>query len=168
MIIKPTGQSTLPVPGKPLVIDPVKVYMDIPLFYATERGPVPWDHPIFCAKVFAETVLQVQNDILLAEQMGLVHIGFYYPRPARRRDGTPIEPERWSNHSYGLAEDWKGIVTKNGEFLGVDLLHGNPAVPTDLFMRIWNGCAEAIRKAGRRPEIINEGSWVHIGIWPEV
>lgn len=167
MRIVTAGQSTLPPPDKPMVKDPVRVYMDIPLYYATERGPAPWDHPIFCAEAFAKTVLEVINTVFFDYGVGFVHIGFYNPRKARRRNGAPIEPARWSNHAYGEAVDWKGVVTQAGDFVGVDLLEDAPHIESPFFRKIWTDCAEVIRGIGRDPEIVNEGSWVHIGIWPE-
>lgn len=161
MQIRATRQSSLPPLDKPLVKDPVRVTMDIPLYYMTERGPVPWDHTIFCARAFADTVLYTINGIFCEQQLGFVHLGFYNPRKARRRNGALIEPVRWSNHAYGEAGDWKGIVTQDGEFTPVGTLDEK------LFMAVWSGCTVAIRDIGRKPEIINERGWVHIGIWPK-
>ena len=168
MIIAPARQSTLPPPDKPLVENPVKVTMDIPLFYATERGPVAWDHTVFCSEAFAKTVLQTVTDLLLPQGLGLVHIGFYNPRMARKKGGTLIEPIRWSNHAYGEAMDFKGVMTEGGEFLSLDYVgKGAPVMDKELFKEIWQGCAEAIRAIDRTPEIVSEGAWVHIGIWPK-
>jgi len=167
MLITSTGQSSLPPPDKPLVEDPVKVTMDIPLFYVTERGPTPWPHSIFCSRVFAETVLKAMNDLLFLKHMGMVHIGFYNPRQARKKDGSLIEPVRWSNHAYGEAMDWKGVMTAAAVFQGVDVVHDTTAMDRALLQEIWNRCSAAILAIGRRPEIVNEGAWIHIGLWPK-
>ena len=167
MQIVPTGQSSLPPPDKPLVQDPVKVTMDIPLFYVTERGLIPWQHSIFCSRAFADTVLQVMNVTLGALGLGMGHIGFYAPRQAKKKDGSLIQPVRWSNHAYGEAVDWKGIMTANGEFRGVDIIHDAAAMDLTLLREIWGKCGAAIMAIGRKPEIVSEGSWIHIGLWPK-
>lgn len=166
MRITPTRQSTLPPPDKPLVASPVLVQMDIPLFYMTERGPIPWAHKIFCGKSFAETVLKEMNAILLSTSFGLVHIGFYNPRKARKRDGTPIVPTRWSNHAYGEAMDFKGITTEaTGKSL-VSIVQMKISHP-DLLASIKSRTSQSIIGHGRKPEVVDEGDWLHIGIWPK-
>jgi hypothetical protein len=167
MKIIPTKQSKLPPSDKPEVKDPVRVYMDIPLYYYTERGPVPWNHSIFCSQPFAVTVLETMNEILGREKMGLVHLGIYNPRRARKRNGTPIQPVRWSNHAYGEAIDWRGTVDEEGVFYSVDHLNETPTIEKELLTEIWSGCSKLIEATGRKPEIVNEGRWIHIGLWPE-
>ncbi len=98
MRIFPSKQSDLPPPDKPQVLNPVLVEMDIPLFYMTERGPIPWQHKIFCGRAFADSVLRPINQILKDSGKGMVHIGFYNPRQARKRDGTPIIPTSITTH----------------------------------------------------------------------
>ena len=166
MKIEPTTQSTLPPPDKPLVNSPVLVELDVPLFYMTERGPIPWAHKVFCGKTFADTVLTEVNAVLQAGGLGLVHLGFYNPRQARRKDGTPIVPARWSNHAYGEAVDFKGVVrgANPDDFLDIAAMKaGLSAVLAD----IENRCASAIKAIDRKPEIVDEGGWLHIGIWPK-
>lgn len=165
MRIYPSKQSDLPPPDKPLVINPVLVEMDIPLFYMTERGPVPWAHKIFCGKAFADTVLKELNTLFIEHSVGLVHIGFYNPRKARHKDGSPIVPTRWSNHAYGEAVDFKGITTDatGDSFLGIAAMKQKQP---NLLSAINQRVSQAIVSYGRRAEIVDEGDWLHIGLWP--
>lgn len=151
--------------GKPLIKNPVKVTLDIPVYYATERGPRPWHHSILCGKAFADTVLRECEIILQDQSLALVHLGFYNPRQARRKDGTPIQPPRWSNHAYGEAMDFKGVITNSGEGDFLEIADMESTMP-DTLNEIMKSCGIAITAAGRRPEIVNEGGWVHIGLWP--
>ncbi|MEM7121812.1 MAG: hypothetical protein AAF563_11080 [Pseudomonadota bacterium] len=166
MIVEPTTQSTSPPSDKPLVESPVLVGMDVPLFYMTERGPVTWEHKVFCGRAFADTVLTEMNDIMKVAELGLVHLGFYNPRKARRRDGTPISPERWSNHAFGEAVDFKGIVQTDDTDNFLDIAAMKTSAP-DVLKNMSERCANAIEAIGRKPEIVDEGSWLHIGIWPK-
>ena len=164
MRIIATSQSTWGPPDKPRVANPVKATLTIPVFYATERGPVPYTQPIFCGRVFAETVLKALERCCLGWQFGLVHIGLYNPRKARKADGKVIRPVRWSNHAYGEAMDFKGIVTNlgQGRFYNIKRMQwGCPSKLGD----VWTGCEEAIESKGLRPEIVDEQDWLHIGIW---
>lgn len=165
MRIYPSKQSDLPPADKPRVLNPVLVEMDIPLFYMTERGPVPWQHKVFCGRAFAETVLKAINQLFRERGLGMVHIGFYNPRKARRKDGTPIVPARWSNHAYGEAVDFKG-VTRGGsadEFVSIRQMKTSM---TEELTLLKSGCEAAIVALGRKPEIVDEGDWLHIGLWP--
>jgi len=152
-------------PEKPPIQNPVKVAMDIPLFYATERGPTSWNHSVVCGEAFADTVLKECERIFQEQNLALVHIGFYNPRKARRKDGTIIQPTRWSNHAYGEAVDFKGVITNSGEgeFLGIADMEST--MPETL-KEIVESCEKAIIDAGREPEIVHEGDWYHIGLWP--
>ncbi len=163
MKVEPSEQPVGGPPGKPLIENPVKVTLDIPVFYATERGPVPWNHSIICGKAFADTVLKECESLMQDRGLGLVHLGFYNPRQARRKDGTIIQPPRWSNHAYGEAMDFKGVITESGEgeFLEV------ADMESDVLDKIIESCRSAIEAAGRKPEIVDEGSWYHIGLWPQ-
>jgi len=156
-----THQLDVPPKDKPLVEEPVKAHMDIPLYYMTERGPTPWNHSIFCAKVFAETILLTLNRLLSDSGLGMVHLGVYNPRMARKRDGTPITPKRWSNHSYGLAVDFKGVVDEYGKFEDIR------GMDKFLLSKIEAECRGAVGKWGRKWEIVDEGDWLHLGIWKE-
>jgi hypothetical protein len=165
MQIAPTHQPTQGPPEKPIVKDPVLVKLDIPLYYAAEQGPVPWHHSILCGRAFAETVLQQCNEILTASNCGLVHIGIYNPRQARRKDGTLIQPIRWSNHAYGEAMDWSGVITDagNGDYLNISKMKGQCP---EILQKIIDTSRQAIAKLGREPEMVDEGGWYHIGLWP--
>ena len=145
--------------GQPIIIDPVSCEMNIPLFYA-DTGE--WEHPIVCSRDFSITVLHVMENVLKPENCGLVHLGIYSARKARHKDGSPIIPERWSNHSYGEAMDFSGVVCKGIQIGIKDMKKVEPS----LLKRIIDGCETAIKGIGRLPEIVDEESWFHIGIWP--
>jgi hypothetical protein len=161
MEIIPTGQQAGPPRGKPHVVNPVKAKLNIPLYYNTERGPVPWNHGIYCSHVFAATVLGPLEVLFERNNWGLCHIGFYNPRLARTKAGKTIQPERWSNHSHGLAVDFKGTVDEDGKLTTVRQLKAK-----GLLDDIVGPVQTAILKANRKPEIVDEGGWLHIGIWP--
>jgi hypothetical protein len=165
MDIKASTQSPDGPPDKPQVENPVKVTLDVPVYYMTERGPLLSKRAIFCGKAFADTALKELNMILGAANCGLLHLGFYNPRKARKKDGTPIVPTRWSNHAYGEAVDFKGVVRNNDPDDFLDIAGMKQKAP-DLLDKIQTRCAAAIVAAGRRPEIVDEGGWFHIGIWP--
>ena len=155
-------QSTLPPTDKPVVKDPVVVELDVPLYFISERGPTP-SRTIFCAKSFVLTVLVPLQAIAQSQGWGLAHVGFYNPRKARHKDGTPIIPARWSNHAFGEAGDFKGFVDAEGELISInDLKLKHP----DVYQQVLNQCKDAITAAGRRAEIVDEGGWLHIGMWP--
>lgn len=165
MQIYPTSQSTMPPADKPMVRNPVQVQMGLPMYYMTERGPMPWDNRIYCARSFADTVLRQMERTLSESYLAMVHIGFYNPRRARRKDGTLIEPLRWSNHAYGEAMDFKGVVLARGagDFLDVKAMRRR--IP-DVLDALVARCNSAIVAQKRRPEIVDEGDWLHIGLWP--
>jgi hypothetical protein len=165
MKIKATQQPKDAPADKPLVKQPVFAELDIPLFYATERGPMPWHHSIFCGQTFADTILAECEKLCLAENFALVHLGVYNPRKARHKNGTEIKPTRWSNHAYGEAMDFKGIMTDNGagQFLDIKALK---AERPDFLATLKQACETAINSKGRQAEIVDEGGWLHLGIWP--
>ncbi len=169
MNLKATSQPTWGPGNKPTLQRPVMATLDIPLFYLTQRGPVLWPHSILCDKVFATTVLAEMNDFARQYHFGLVHLGVYNPRMARRKDGTLIVPHRWSNHAYGKAMDFAGIVTQDGEgdYLPISKMrstaHGCPKKLRDVI----RDCDAAIRGAHAVPEIVDEGRWLHVGFYPE-
>jgi len=165
MRVFPSKQSTLPPPDKPLVLNPVLVEMDVPMFYMTERGPTPWDHKVFCGKAFADTVLKQLNQLLKEKNQALVHIGFYNPRKARKKDGTPIIPERWSNHAYAEAVDFKGVILNGDVDSFVSIKNMKASMPDQLAL-IKASCESAIVAIRRKAEIVDEGDWLHIGLWP--
>lgn len=165
MRIFPSKQSDQAPPDKPKVLNPVLVEMDIPLFYMTERGPIPWQHKVFCGRAFAESVLKIINQIMKDRGKGIVHIGFYNPRKARKKDGTPIVPTRWSNHAYGEAVDFKGVST-GGDIDSFVSIRDMKVSMADELNLLKSSCQAAIVALGRKPEIVDEGDWLHIGIWP--
>ena len=166
MNLRSTGQQAGPPTGKPVVIDPVLVTPAVPVYFAGDHGPVPVTGPIYCSRLFATTVIAKQEAWALAHHFALVHVGVYNPRKARHADGTPIEPPRWSNHAYGGAEDWKGVITENGhgQFLTVDDLQTNAPAK---YRELIDAVTAAIKSAGKKPEIVDEGGWVHLGMYPQ-
>lgn len=165
MVVKPGVRPGNGPPGKPVISDPVNVTMDIPLYYATERGPVVWNHSIFCGRAFANTVLKQCSTILAEYNFALVHLGVYNPRKARHRDGTDIVPVRWSNHAYAEAMDFKGVITEGGEGKFLDIVAMKKQCPEAL-NKLTDSCRNSIEEIGRKPEIVDEVSWLHIGLWP--
>jgi len=160
-----TNQPSWGPSDKPLIDNPVKVTMDIPLYYLDDSG-FSLNHSVVCGEAFADTVLKELERILQEQNLALVHIGFYNPRKARRKDGTLIQPVRWSNHAYGEAVDFKGVKTDSGEgeFLGIAEME---ATMPETLEEIVDSCNRAIIDAGREPEIVHEGDWYHLGLWPE-
>lgn len=162
LIIEPTWQRNGRPADAPEVADPVLVRMRCPVYFAlseTESRLMP--DMIFCARVFAETVLATMDTILAETGLGFCHVGAYNPRRARGVNGRPLASGRWSNHAYGTAVDWKGVV-RDGRLLNVRAMQKE--MP-GLVKNITTRCEAAIQRAGRRPEIVNEGGWIHIGIW---
>ena len=151
-------------PDKPLIKNPVEVTMDFPVYYADDSG-LKLNHSVICGEAFADTVFKECERIFQEQNLALVHIGFYAPRLARRKDGTLIEPPRWSNHAYGEAMDFKGVITDSGEgeFLGIADMEST--MPETL-REIVESCERAITDAGREPEIVHEGNWYHVGLCP--
>jgi hypothetical protein len=166
MTIEPTQQPSDGPADKPIVKNPVRVTMDLPLFYATERGPVAWNHSIFCGKAFADTVLKQCSEILTEYNYALVHLGVYNPRQARHKDGSLIQPPRWSNHAYAEAMDFKGVITDGGEGTFLDIAAMKSTCP-DKLQRLLDACHDSIVALGRKPEIVDERGWYHIGLWPD-
>lgn len=147
----------------PIVHDPVYVTMDRPVYYVTERGPTLSVHPIFCGLAFATTVLDVMQNTVEAAGWSIAHVGVYNPRPARHKDGSLIKPKRWSNHAYAEAMDFKGVVGANGKLVTIaEMKQRHP----ELLKKLLDSCAKAIAALGRRAEIVDEGGWIHIGLWP--
>lgn len=162
MQIVTTGQPQGP-DNKPQIHDPVLVTMDRPVYYVTERGPTVSTHPLFCGRAFAVSVLDVMRDQLEASGWSIAHVGIYNPRQARHKDGSLIKPARWSNHAYAEAMDFKGLVGANGKLVSIaDMKQKFPEV----LERLKEGCEKAIAALGRRAEIVDEGGWMHIGLWP--
>jgi hypothetical protein len=165
MNIEPTGQPGWGPADKPLVKNPVNVALDVPVYYCEDDGAFTQNETIFCGRAFADTVLIECNKILQANNFALAHLGFYYPRKARRKDGSIIKPERWSNHSFGEAVDFKGVITEGGEgeFLGIEAM--KEQCP-DKLQALVQACQTAIKAINRNAEIVDEGEWYHIGLWP--
>lgn len=167
MRITPTKRRTdIPVDA-PVLQDPVNVELDVPVYYVNERGPIRVFSPQYCERVFATSVLKTLNSILKDRNLALAHLGIYNARKARRADGTAIVPSRWSNHSYGCAMDFKGVVLPGDEpvLLDINALKHDPDYRLLLDVAAAQ-CKASIVNIQRRPEIVDEGGWVHLGIWP--
>jgi hypothetical protein len=165
MKIVETRQPAGPPEDKPAVASPVLVTLDRPFYYVSERGPVPSAHPLFCGRAFAETVLAVMHELLEGQGLAVAHVGVYNPRFARRANGKPILPKRWSNHAYGEAMDFKGVVEEGDpDLIGLDAMRRRWP---DLLPALAERCGTEIKRIGRRPEIVDEGGWLHIGLWPK-
>ena len=161
-----TRRSDIPA-GAPVLQDPVNVVLDVPVYYVNERGPIRMYSAQYCERIFATSVLKTMNAILRDRNLGLAHLGIYNARMARHADGRPILPERWSNHSYGCAMDFKGVVLPGDEpvLLAISALKQDPAYKV-LLTDAEAQCRASIVNTKRKPEIVDEGGWVHIGIWP--
>ena len=151
--------------GAPSVLNPVSVKLDVLVYYYGNSGPQLVKSPIYCAELYAKTVLTVLNTWATKYCFAIVHVGFYNPRMARHADGTPIKPARWSNHAYGSAGDIKGIIAGDKLFISMPDLKANSPKKYNELMTAIN---QAIANAGHRPEIIHEGGnpgWTHVGIY---
>ena len=150
---------------KPLIVNPVRVFLRCPVYYDTgAHGLLPSTQGIFCARLFAETVLRALEEKAVKYHWGIVHVGVYNPRKARHEDGSPILPVRWSNHAWARAIDWKGLVeTASERYLSVPILRREAPVR---FAEIVDYCAHKMRAASLLPEIVQESTWVHIGYFP--
>ena len=159
-------QPTEGPPDKPLLVNPVSVMLGVPTYFLSPEGPVPDTQGIVCGRLLADTVFAALTHIARREHAALVHLGVYNPRYARRPDGAIIQPIRWSNHAFGEAMDFVGIITDwgQGDFLAIPALQAHHSALLD---EIIVACRQAITAAGRRAEIVDEGGWYHIGIWPE-
>ena len=147
---------------KPQFADPVHALFNMRVFYATDDGVIDAGRRFKCDRVFAVTVLEVIEKWCLKYGFGMVHLGCYNPRFARHKNGTEITPRRWSNHAYGLAIDFKGIKDNNGKYISFEMME--TACPAKLHELIGN-IKTAIVAKGRKPELVNEGQWLHLGIW---
>lgn len=161
--ITPTTQRADGPANKPEVPNPVLVRMERPVYYVSERGPLPISSRIFCGRDFAETVLSAMHDVLESAGWSIAHIGIYNPRQARRANGALIKPVRWSNHAHAEAMDFKGLVTENGQLLNIPTLKQRHSL---LLGNLLDECEARIKARHRRPEIVDEGGWLHIGLWP--
>jgi len=163
MHIIPTIQPAWGPPGRPEIEDPVIARLTVPVYYAGEHGLIPSVNGILCARLFAHTVLLEMERFALEEQAALAHVGVYNPRKARHADGSPIVPERWSNHAYAMAMDWKGLLYADQRaYLDIPGLKREMPQGLECFL---DACRHAIAKTARRAEIVDEGGWIHIGIY---
>lgn len=161
-----TGQDRGRPPGIPPIIDPVKVTLDCEVFYDTGNGLKSLTgKPIFCEWRFATTVLTALEQKCMKYGYGLVHVGVYAPRFARRPNGKPIlvgGKPRVSGHN-GRAIDWKGLVLPTGQYMDMLDLRANSPV---MLKEITDYCRHLMKAARLRPEIVVEPSWLHCGYYP--
>jgi hypothetical protein len=147
----------------PAIIDPVKVTLDIPVFYSGSGELQAVHSPIVCSRHLAETVLATLERELKATGKALVHLGVYCQRMARHKDGSPIVPHRISNHALGAGIDWAGYA----EIDGSDWWDVSDDDAQPLVTHIQSAVATALTNAGLRPEIVHEGGWLHLGFFPQ-
>lgn len=168
MKVIPCGQMADGPADKPTVIDPVHAILDVPIYYFTQRGPVLTSRTLFCARLFSSTVLTVMEQWCEKYHFALVHLGLYFPRFARHADGTPILPQRWSNHAFACALDTKGMLTKQDDPDSLIVMSDMKIHAPEKYNELVDGCQAAIVKAGHKPEIVDEGNnlWLHIGLFP--
>jgi hypothetical protein len=162
MQVKQIGQPVGGPEGKPLLEHPVEVTLSCAVFYDNDGVLLRQTSGIRVSKVFADTVMHVIEDWCAKYGFDFVHVGFYNARYARKANGKPITPQRWSNHSYGLAVDWKGVRV-NGVFYSVAKLKTDSPKK---YQELVGGCRAAIKAAGRKPELVFEGGWQHLGLYP--
>ena len=159
MIIDSANQ---PKKENPQFDDPVNATLDIHVYYVTDDGLIAGARKFFCDRVFAVTVLKEIEKFCIKYGFSACHIGCYNPRFARLKNGQEIKPRRWSNHAYGLAIDFKGIKDNNGKYISYEMM--KTACPAKLAELVAN-IKTAIVAKGRRPETVDEGQWLHAGIW---
>lgn len=160
MIIEKANQ---PKPEYPQLIDPVNATFETDVYYADDENPNKARKTFYCDRVFAVCVLKEIEKWCLRYGFHPVHLGCYVPRYARKFNGEEIKPRRWSNHSYGLAIDFKGIISE-GKYIPFSELTKN--APKKL-LELVTAIKTQIKAHNRGAEIVNEGpnSWMHIGIW---
>lgn len=165
MKIEPTGQPTGGEPDKPVLKDPVKVTLDVDVFYMGSGKPAESSNVITCDRAHALLVYGPLNDWCVQHGFALCHLGTYYPRKARKPNGTLIlyrGKPRWSGHAWGAC-DWEGVIASDGKHYNVnDLKAGAPAKLKALITNLKTGIAAA----GRRAEIVEEPHWIHAGLVP--
>ena len=134
---------------------PVRAFLECQVYYNTENGIVPSNGGIYCDSLFADIVLKPIEEYCIKYDYSFAHIGCYNPRFARDKNGQPIldknGQQRISNHAFGTAIDAKGLVT-HGMIIGI---------PQELIDEIRAG----IEKQGKKPEIVDEVRWWHIGFF---
>lgn len=148
--------------GTPNTPDPVIVTLAVPIVYLGGTGKLDFDvDPFVVSRPFAMGVLApLENHVLaLNQDLAIGHLGIYNPRPARGKNGKDLVPFRWSNHTYRAAIDFVGLVDKHG------------SVTTFVNIVGFNSLLLIVRKEiinlGRKPEIVNEKKWYHLGMFPE-
>jgi len=153
-------------PGKPLaaprVVKPVWCYLESRVYYVGGSGRDE-TRSLYCAEAFARLVLGPMDEWAKRHGFGLLHLGCYAPRQARKANGQIIKPARWSTHSYGLGIDWAGIVDGRSQVIRTPAMR--TACPAKL-QELVEAVRASIAAGGRRAEIVEEPTWWHLGIWP--
>ena len=164
MKITTTGQPAMRPANAPLMKNPCTVKLDVPVFYNTERGPIPSNGGIVCSSDFAKTVLAALETWAKTYHFGIVHIGCYNPRMARNMNGTPILPARWSNHAFGTAIDFAGVLV--GGSLVIVRTGELETGAAKKWAELITAVTTSITHAGYRPEVVREGGiWEHLGFY---
>jgi len=162
MKLKSTTQSTQEPANKPQVLSPVLVTLDSPVYYYGNNILEISKSGIYCSAIFASTILLNIDSVCTKYGVGIAHLGIYNPRQARGKNGVPLVPERWSNHAFGNAIDFKGVVFENSLISVKDLPKSK--FP-NLLSEIIDTCKDGIILIKRKPEIVNETEWYHIGLY---
>lgn len=159
-------KANQPGKGYPKLMEPVNAEMSVEVkYYAGENDLRDWLRPFYCERVFANTILRsIGTWCVKWGFKGFVHIGCYNARKARHLDGTLIKPTRWSNHAYGLAVDFKGILDEHGNFVTFKELRDNAPMKWN---ELLNNIKTAIEGLGNTMEVKDEGNglYIHLGIW---
>lgn len=165
MKIDPTGQPAGGESGKPILKDPVKVTLDVDVYYMGSGTPQKASRTIICDRAHALLIYAPLNDWCVKHGFALCHLGTYLARKARKANGQPIlyrGKPRWSGHAWGAC-DWWGVKASDGKFYNVnDLKAGAPAKMLELYQTIKTG----VQLAGRKLEYVEEPHWRHIGLVP--
>lgn len=169
MQITPTAQpprvQNLDLGNSPQIELPVLARLSCPVFYDTGEGLKPMVSPILCARQFANSVLLALEQKCVKYGYGLVHIGVLAQRPARHANGTLIKPIRWTNHAYGRAIDWKGLVLPGGEFQDMlALRRESPGALAEILDHITHSM-RAVGIPDTRQEMVKEPNWHHCGFY---
>lgn len=165
MKIIATGQPPGGLPNKPVLVQPVQIVLDVPVYYRGSGHLQPMAAPITCDRAHAELIYAPLNAWAVKYHFAVVHLGTYYARPARHPNGTDIllhGKPRWSGHAYG-AIDWTGVIASNGQFYDTNALAAQaPAKLSELLTDL----ERAIKAAKRTAEIVHEPHWYHLGLVP--
>jgi len=145
-------------PSLPEIQDCVRVRFSLPstlLYYDGNRKHAA-DWP--CDREFAKIILQPLEDWALEHGFEILHLGIHCFRNTRTAGGAI--GNRLSNHAYGCAIDWRGVLVGGKTFTPYQLADESPAK--------FNELDRALKaSAGKRLERITyrgKGTWIHYGL----